>query len=126
MAVATTRRQRTASAAAAGVGLAVRLGRRLSAKDGQQVADVLSAGKRVGEGQVGLDRVVVTAAVARAGYVAGGGEFDDDSVGGAFSDPDRPADLAQADPGVVSDAEEDLRVVGEKGPARSSVLRHPH
>jgi hypothetical protein len=49
-----------------GMGLAIGLGESLSGKDGQQVADLLLAGERVGQGQVGLDRVVVAAAVARA------------------------------------------------------------
>jgi hypothetical protein len=49
-----------------GMGLAIGLGEWLSGKDGQQVADLLLAGERIGQGQVGLDRVVVAAAVARA------------------------------------------------------------
>jgi hypothetical protein len=38
----------------------------LPGKDGQEVADPLLAGERVRDGQVGLDRVLVSAAVARA------------------------------------------------------------
>jgi hypothetical protein len=42
----------------------------LSGEEGQEIADLPFAGERVGQGQVGLDRVVVAAAVALAGDVA--------------------------------------------------------
>jgi hypothetical protein len=67
---------------------------------------------------------VVAAAVAPARDVAGGGELDDDPVRGAFCDPDRLADLAQADAWVVRDAEQHLGMVGEKRPCRGSISRH--
>jgi hypothetical protein len=105
-------------------GLAIGLGVSLSGEDGQKVPDLLLAGERVGEGQVGLDRVVVAAAVAGTRDVAGGGELDHDPVRGAFCDPDRLADLAQADARVMRDAEQHLGVVGEKRPCRGSVSRH--
>jgi hypothetical protein len=73
---------------------------------------------------VGLDRVLVAAAVALAGDVAGGGELADDAVGGAFGDPDRLADVAQADARVVGDAEQHLGVVGQKRPSGPTVSRH--
>jgi hypothetical protein len=106
------------------IGRAAGLSERCPREDGQEVADLLLAGERVGEGQVGLDRVVVAAAVALARDVVGGGELGDDAVRGAFGDPDRLADLAQADAGVVRDAEQHLGVVGEKRPAGRSVPMH--
>ncbi len=81
------------------MGLAAGLGL-LSGEEGEEVVDLLLAGERVGEGQVGLDRVVVAAAVASTGDIAGGGELGDDPGRGAFGDPDRLADFAQADAGV--------------------------
>jgi hypothetical protein len=73
---------------------------------------------------VGLDRVVVAAAVAPARDVAGGDQLGDDPVCSAFGDPDRLADLAQAHAGVMRDAEQHLGVVGEKRPAGRSVGTH--
>jgi hypothetical protein len=55
------------------IGLAIGLGESRSAEDGQEVADLRFADERVGEGQVGLDRVLVASTVARARDVAGFG-----------------------------------------------------
>jgi len=88
-----------------------------SGEDCEEVADLLLAGERIGQRQVGLDGVVVAAPVAPARDVAGVGELDDDPVRGAFGDPDRLADLPQADARVMRDAQQYLGVVGEKRPA---------
>ena len=77
--------------------------RPLSGESGQEVADLLLARNQIGKRQVGLDRVVVTAAGASSGHVSGVGELGDDAVGGALGDPDRLADLAEADAGVMLD-----------------------
>jgi hypothetical protein len=45
-------------------------------------------------------------------------------VRGAFGDPDRVADLAKADAGVMRDAKQHLGVVSKKRPAGRSVLEH--
>lgn len=81
-------------------------------EDGEEVADALLVGELVGEWLVGVDCVVVAAAVAFARDVAAVGELGDDVVGGAFGDPDAVADLAQADLGVSRDAEQYAGVVG--------------
>jgi hypothetical protein len=73
---------------------------------------------------VGLDRVVIAATVAPARDVAGGCQLGHDPVSGPFGDPDRVADLAQADARVMRDAEQHLGVVGQKRPAWRFRLRH--
>jgi hypothetical protein len=40
-------------------------------------------------------------------------------MGGAFGDPDGLPDLAQPDAGILGDADEHSRVVGEERPSRS-------
>src|SRR5581483_6469864 len=45
-------------------------------------------------------------------------------VRGALGDADPLGDLAQADPGVTSDAHQHLGVVGQEGPAGRVVLDH--
>jgi hypothetical protein len=96
----------------------------LCGEDGEEVADPLLVGELAGERQVGVDCVVVAAAAALARDVAGGCELGDDIVRGAFCDPDAVADLAQADAGVVCDAEKHPGVVGEKRPCRCFVRGH--
>src|SRR2546429_9480493 len=96
----------------------------MQAKKVEELADLSGPGEPIGHGKVGLDRVVVAAAVALARDVPGGGEVADDAMGGALGDPDRLADLAQADAGILGDAQQDLGVVGEKRPRRRTVPRH--
>ena len=76
---------------------------------------------RVREWEVGVDRVVVAAAVSVACDVTGVGELGDDSMRGPFGDPDALADVAQANAGVTGDADQHLGVVGEKCPTRCRV-----
>lgn len=63
-----------------------------------------------------MDQICVAPAGAITGDVAGVGELGDDPVGGSFGDPDALADVAQADPGLIGYADEDLGVVGQKSP----------
>src|SRR5438094_4091872 len=67
----------------------------MQAQKVEELADLSRPGERIGHGKVGLDRVVVAAAVALARDVAGGGEVAEDAMGGALGDPDRLADLAR-------------------------------
>jgi hypothetical protein len=91
-------------------------------EDGKELSDSLGAGESVGEPQIAMDRVMVSTAVARAGDVAGRNELVDDPVRGSLSDPDAVADLAQANAGIVRDAQQHLGVVRKKRP-RWGVLR---
>jgi hypothetical protein len=59
---------------------------------------------------------VVAAAVSPPREVPGRFELADDAVSGALRDPYTGAQVAQADPRIVGDAEKDLRVVGQKRP----------
>jgi EmrB/QacA subfamily drug resistance transporter len=92
--------------------------------EGEEVADLASAGERIWQGQVGLDGIAVASAVTLAGDVASGYELDDDAVGGSFGDPDRVAEFAQPDLGVVRDADQHLSVVGEERPGSRSRHRY--
>src|SRR5579884_2566105 len=66
-------------------------------EDRQQLADVLLAGDRIGEREVGVDCVLVAPPVSLTRDVASVGELDHDPVRGALGDPDPLADVAQAD-----------------------------
>jgi len=96
----------------------------ISGKDLHEVPDLLLAGDRIREGQVGLDAVVVASAATRAYDVSGGDELGDDAMRGTLCDPNRRTDLAQTDTGVVRDAEKHLRMVRKKRPSRSAILSH--
>lgn len=61
-------------------------------QDREELADVLCAVDWVGEGEVGVDGVVVASSVA----LGGAGQLGDDAVRGAFGDPD-PVGLDDAD-----------------------------
>ena len=54
----------------------------------------MPVGDSVGKRQLSVDGVVIAAAGARSRHVAGGDEFVDDSVRGAFGDADAVTDLA--------------------------------
>jgi uncharacterized membrane protein YbhN (UPF0104 family) len=95
---------------------AARRAARLLGEDGDQLADAPVAGEGVGDRQVRADRVAVASADPLAGHVACVGELSDDAVRGPLGDPDRVADLAQTDAGVLRDADEHLSVVGEERP----------
>ena len=73
---------------------------------------------------MGFDRVRVPATLARAREVAPDHELDDDAVDGPLSDADRLSDFAQADAGVLGDADEHPSVVGQERPRGASVSRH--
>jgi len=66
----------------------------VSTEDVHEVPDLLLAGERIREWQVGLDGVVVASSAARAQDVPCGGELGDDSMRGAFRDPNGRPDLA--------------------------------
>jgi hypothetical protein len=96
----------------------------MSRQDVEQVAHPLPAGERVGDGEVGLDRVVVATSRSLPGDLAGAGDLTDDAVRGAFGDPDRFADVAQPGARILRDAQEHSGVVGEKRPGGHTVPRH--
>jgi hypothetical protein len=79
----------------------------------------------VGQRQLGPHLVVVPSAIPLAQDIPLVDQLGQDSVGGAFGDPDGGGDVAQTDAGVTSDANQDMRVVGQEVPARGALLRDP-
>ncbi len=73
--------------------------------------------KRVAKGQLGLDLVVVPPSVALTQDVALLDQLGEDFVGASLRDSDRGGDVAQADAGILTDAEQDVGVVREEVPA---------
>lgn len=70
----------------------------------------------VAHGAFAVDGVAVAASLAGCLDVAGLDEVGEDALGCAFGDADVLGDVAESDVGGVGEAEEDLGVVGEKGP----------
>ena len=68
---------------------------------------------------------MVPAPVSLTRDVAGGGQFRDDAMRGAFSDPRLLADVAQADAAIVRESDQHLGVIGQKRPAGFGIHRHP-
>ena len=81
-----------------------------------EVADVLVAGERVGEGKILVDRVPVAPALACACDVAAAEQLGHDAVRRTLGDPNAFADVAQTRPGIACDADERARVVGQECP----------
>ena len=71
----------------------------------------------VAEGLLGVECVVVSAAGFGGCEDAGGGEFGDDFLDGTFGDADAGGDVAEAGVRVEGEADQDVGVVGEEGPA---------
>ena len=65
-----------------------------------------------------LDRVAVSPPVALLQHVAGLGEIGDDRKRAAFRDSEGLGHVAQAQPGIARDAEQNARVIGEETPLR--------
>ena len=63
------------------------------------------------------DLVAVSSALSLAQHVALLNQLGQDPVGGTLRDADRCGNVAQADARVMSDADEDVGVVGQKVPA---------
>ena len=88
------------------------------------MSDVLVAGDRIMDREVGVDRVLVATPVPFSRDVSGVGQLDDDPVRGALGDPHPVTDLTQANAGIIGDADQHLGVVGQERPARCSVIAH--
>src|SRR3954447_8898545 len=70
------------------------------------------------------DRVMVAPPPPLAREIAGRLELVDDAVHRALGDPDRVADLAQADARVARNAREHLRVIRQERPRWALAYRH--
>ena len=69
------------------------------------------------QGKLRLDLVAVPPPLSLPQHVALLDQLGQDPVGGAFGDPDRGGDVAQADSRVMGHARKDVGVVGQKVPA---------
>ena len=82
----------------------------------EQLADCEVATGRIGKGKFVTDLVAVAPAVAAFDDISGGDEVRDDPERAPLGDFEGRRDLAQAHPGVPSDAEQRPGVVGEEVP----------
>ncbi len=69
------------------------------------------------EGKIRYDLVTVPPTLSLAQHIATFDQLGEDPVGGAFGDPDRRGDVAQADSRVIGHARKDVGVVGQEVPA---------
>src|ERR1700730_14800225 len=76
---------------------------------GQPLADGAVPGAGLGQREVGLDVVAVAAAVLFLDHVAGLDQVRDDAERAAFGDVQAGRDVAQADPGIMGDQEQNPR-----------------
>ncbi len=90
---------------------------RLGLHDGDDLADPVLAIHRVPHGQLGIERVRVASAVARAFEVAGFDQVGHDALGRALGDPDGVGDIADANARIPGDAQQYMRVISQERPA---------
>ena len=81
------------------------------------MAHPFAACERVGEGHVGLDRIVAAAAVSRSRDISRRSELGDDAVCRTLGDSHTRADLAQADARILGDGEKHPGVVRQERPS---------
>ena len=86
-------------------------------QDLEQIAHLALLDQGMAHGTPRHDLVAVASALPFAQHVALFDQLGQDPVGGALRDPNRCGDVAQADARVMSDADEDMGVVGQKVPA---------
>jgi hypothetical protein len=93
-------------------------GRVGAGQEGQDFADGAFPAGGVWQREVRLDVVAVAAAVLLLDHVAGLDQVGDDAEGAALGNVQAGRDVAQAHPGVMSDAQQNPGVVGQERPAR--------
>jgi hypothetical protein len=82
----------------------------------EQSADVIPELSGMPHRTVALDQIVVPPTNAGALEKTSLGKVGHDALNGTLCDPDVLGDVAKADVGILSDAQQDLGVVREKGP----------
>ena len=92
------------------------------AENVQERPDLQVGEEGVAEVRVPVDLVSVSAAFLDPHEKALGNEVGDDLLRGPLADADAPCDLADADRGVASDAEEHVAVVRQDEPGRTRGL----
>ena len=99
------------------VGLRLEL---VPAEELQHLADGAFPARRLRQRQVVLDLVPVPTPVALLDHLAGLREVGDHGERGPLGDAEGRRDVAEANPGIARDAQQDPGVIGEEGP-----LGHP-
>jgi hypothetical protein len=94
-------------------------------QDREYIAHLAPLDERMTQGKLRLDLVAVSPANSLPRHVALFDQLGEDPLGGAFGDPDRSGDVAQADSRIMSHAREDVGVVGQKVPNGSLVPENP-
>ena len=87
-------------------------------KKGKQVADPMSMLDGMAKRLVGVDSVVVPSTHAGSLNIASIDKIGDNSLGGAFGNPDLSRDIASTYARVIGDANHHVAVVGEERPLR--------
>jgi hypothetical protein len=93
-------------------------------KSVQQLTHLTLTDKRMAKGQLGLDLVAVAAPMPLAQNVALLDQLGEDFVGAALGDANRSRNIAQSDAGILSDAEQNVGVVGEEVPTGNYLAGH--
>ena len=83
----------------------------------QELADVMARLRFVSHLDAAVDEVAAPSSDSLPFQVARFHEVGDDPLGGAFGDADLLGDLAQPHLGVPRNAEQDVRVICQEGPA---------
>lgn len=99
-----------------GSGLVPRWRDRAVAKGGAELANGVPLVQGVAHGAVQVDRIAVSPSGTSSKDIACGDEVGDDRLRSALGDSDALGDVAHADVGLVSDADQHMRMVGEKSP----------
>jgi hypothetical protein len=84
----------------------------------EQIADLTPLDEGMAQGKLRHDLVTISSPLSLAQHVAPFDELGQDPVRGAFGDPYRGGDVAQADSRVMSHARKDVGVVRQKVPTR--------
>ncbi len=87
---------------------------------GENLPDVVAALHRVTQRLIWADAIEVAATFALPIQITGIDEIADDPLGGAFGDADAIGDISESQPGITRDAEQGVRMVGQKRPLRHS------
>jgi hypothetical protein len=83
----------------------------------EQIAHLSPLDEGMTQRKLRHDLVAIPSALSLAQHVALVDELGEDPVGGAFGDPDRGGDVAQADARIMGHAGEDMGVIGQKVPS---------
>jgi len=86
----------------------------------EELADLVMALGRVPHGSVAVDSVDVASTDAANVEVPAFVELADDPLCGTLGDADACRDVAQTSVGLGGDGEQDVRVIGQKGPSGRS------